>query len=114
VDIALKSKTMETELGVALKNKLIKNMADRFGLIEDNDILPCFSIATVLDPRFKKVAFTNIELANKAIQNIKDELAALIGNVYLKTYWLLAIIYVYMLTLILFFKVRTASIQHLC
>ncbi|XP_015376212.1 PREDICTED: zinc finger BED domain-containing protein 1-like isoform X2 [Diuraphis noxia] len=80
VDISLNSKTMETELGVALKSKLIQNMADRFDLIEDNDILPCFAIATVLDPRFKKVAFTNIELANKAIQNIKYELAALIGE----------------------------------
>ncbi|XP_015376213.1 PREDICTED: zinc finger BED domain-containing protein 1-like isoform X3 [Diuraphis noxia] len=68
VDISLNSKTMETELGVALK---------------------------ILDPRFKKVAFTNIELANKAIQNIKYELAALIGNVYLKTYWLLAIILIF-------------------
>ena len=103
MDIALNFKTMVIELGIALKSKLIQNMADRFGLIEDNDILHCFAIATVLDPRIKKIAFTNIELANKTIQNIKDELAALISNVYLKTYWLLAIILIYMLTLNIIF-----------
>lgn len=48
---------METELGVALKTKLIKSMTNRFNMIEDNDVLPCFEISTVLDPRFKKVAF---------------------------------------------------------
>ena len=89
MNIALNSKIMETELGVALKTKLIKNMSDRFNLIEDNEVSPCFAISTVLDPRFKKVAFTNIELANKAIQSINNELVALIGNDYLRTHWLL-------------------------
>jgi hypothetical protein len=84
---------METELGVALKTKLIKNMSDRFNLIEDNDVSPCFAISTVLDPRFKKVAFTNIELANKAIQSINNELAVSIGNDYLRTHWLVATAY---------------------
>ncbi|XP_022170536.1 zinc finger BED domain-containing protein 1-like, partial [Myzus persicae] len=95
VNIALNSKIMETELGVALKTKLIKNMSDRFNLIEDNDFSPCFAMSTVLDPRFKKVVYTNIELANKAILSINNELAVSvsIGNDYLRTHWLLPTTY---------------------
>jgi hypothetical protein len=68
-------------------------MSDRFNLIEDNNVSPWFAISTVLDPRFKKVAFTNIELANKAIQSINNELAVSIGNDYLRTHWLLPTTY---------------------
>jgi len=78
VNITIRSKQVHTELGKAFKEKLLGNLSSRFGLVEDIENSPCFGIETLLDPRFKKVAFTNIELFNKATSYVEDELASLI------------------------------------
>jgi len=46
--------------------------------VKDIEYSPCFGIATLLNPRFKKVAFTSIELFNKATSYVENELASLI------------------------------------
>jgi len=78
VNITIRSNQVHTELGKAFKKKLLENLNSRFGLVEDIEYSPCFGIATLLDPRFKKVAFTSIELFNKATSYVENELASLI------------------------------------
>lgn len=78
VNITIRSKEVHTELGKEFKEKLLENFSKRLRLVENIDYSPCFGIATLLDPRFKKVAFTNVDLANEALSCVENELATLI------------------------------------
>lgn len=71
---------MQTELGKILQNELLENLNTRFSLIEDVEHYPCFGFSTLLDLRFKKVAFSNIEFANNAASIMSNELASMINN----------------------------------
>ncbi|XP_060879286.1 E3 SUMO-protein ligase ZBED1-like [Metopolophium dirhodum] len=54
---SLVTKMPRTLIGQALKTNLISNTTKRFDDFEKQTITPSFSRATLLDPRFKKVAF---------------------------------------------------------
>jgi len=48
---------MRTYLSQLLKQNLLGNLNSRFKLIEEQSPKPEFSRATLLDPRFKKLAY---------------------------------------------------------
>lgn len=54
---SLGSKTPRTQLGHKLKIELLANNVKRFDGIKKQTMTPHFSRVTLLDPRFKKVAF---------------------------------------------------------
>lgn len=78
--MAINSKQIRTDLGKALKINLLENLDNRFKEIEDITSSPCFGITTLLDPRLKKVAFSQQEYAVKAEACVLDELAVLISE----------------------------------
>lgn len=51
------TKIQKTRLGHFIKTRLMENVTKRFDGIEKQVLTPHFSRATLLDPRFKKVAF---------------------------------------------------------
>ncbi|XP_072394799.1 E3 SUMO-protein ligase ZBED1-like [Diabrotica undecimpunctata] len=69
---SLKKKTPLTEPGKHLQRSLLKNVDERLGVYEVNRTA---SMATILDPRFKKKAFGTDSAAEKAIKYVLDELA---------------------------------------
>ncbi|KAF0704385.1 zinc finger BED domain-containing protein 1-like, partial [Aphis craccivora] len=75
--ISLVSKQMRTYLGQQLKQKLLGNLNSRFKLIEEQNPKPEFSRATLLDPRFKKLAFQHTINAENVEKSITDELSLL-------------------------------------
>lgn len=58
-----------TQNSSALSKKLNEMLHKRFDGIEDKTQL---KLATLLDPRFKKTAFTTTESATKAVDKLKD------------------------------------------
>ncbi|CAH1114870.1 unnamed protein product [Psylliodes chrysocephalus] len=60
-----------TEVGTALKLKLLETMNRRFGGFETSKIV---AKASFMDPRFKKLAFGNEENANSAEKWVSEEL----------------------------------------
>ncbi|KAL1446384.1 hypothetical protein WDU94_003613 [Cyamophila willieti] len=68
----------ETPVGIQLRNALAADFMSnrRFGNTEANRIL---SIATILDPRFKKIHFRNIINVSNAVDKIKQEMKDLQG-----------------------------------
>lgn len=71
---------MRIYLGQLLKQKLLGNLNSRFKLIEEQNLKPEFSRATLLDPRFKKLAFQHTINAENAEKSITDELSLLISE----------------------------------
>jgi len=69
-----------TLIGQALKTNLIGNITKRFDDFEKQTITPSFSRATLLDPRFKKVAFGIDENANEAEKFVISEIADLLDT----------------------------------
>jgi len=69
-----------TLIGQALKTNLISNTTKRFDGFEKQTITPSFSRATLLDPRFKKVAFGIEENANEAEKYVISEIADLLDT----------------------------------
>ncbi|XP_066589542.1 E3 SUMO-protein ligase ZBED1-like [Prorops nasuta] len=67
----LKGLNMQTIVGKHLCALLISALQDRFGGIENNKIL---AIATILDPRFKLLHFSNERALEVTISFIKNEL----------------------------------------
>lgn len=67
-----------TLIGQALKTNLIGNITKRFDDFEKQTITPSFSRATLLDPRFKKVAFGIDE--NEAEKFVISEIADLLDT----------------------------------
>jgi len=67
-------------MGQALKNKLISHVTKRFDGFEKQTLTPSFSRATLLDPRFKKVAFSIEENANEAEKFVILEIADLLDT----------------------------------
>jgi len=65
LQISLRSKVPKTHLGNLLKIKLLENITKHFDGIEKQTLTPHFSRATLLDPRFKKVAFGLEQNANE-------------------------------------------------
>lgn len=63
---------MRTYLGQLLKQKLLENLNSRFKLIEEQNPKPEFSRATLLDPRFKKLAFHHTMNAENVEKSITD------------------------------------------
>ncbi|KAL4103950.1 hypothetical protein QTP88_019267 [Uroleucon formosanum] len=78
--ISLVSKQMRTYLGQLLKQKLLGSLNSRFKLIEEQNPKPEFSRATLLDPRFKKLAFQHTINAENVEKSITDELSLLISE----------------------------------
>ena len=66
--LVLKSKSV-----LKLRVELIKNLKDRFSLIEVNDVL---SMATYLDPRFKLATFSDDSYCKAAINKSREQLIA--------------------------------------
>lgn len=77
---SLGSKIPNTHLGNFIKNRLLQNTAKRFDGVEKQTLTPHFSRATLLDPRFKKVAFGLENNANEAERCLITEIATLIRN----------------------------------
>ncbi|XP_008181981.1 zinc finger BED domain-containing protein 1-like [Acyrthosiphon pisum] len=77
---SLVTKIPRTLLGQALKTNLIGNITKRFDVFEKQTITPSFSRATLLDPRFKKVAFGIDENANEAEKFVISEIADLLDT----------------------------------
>ena len=71
---------MRTYLGQLLKQKLLGNLNSRFKLIEEQNPKPELSRATLLDPRFKKLAFQHTINAENVEKSITDELSLLISE----------------------------------
>lgn len=71
---------MRTYLGQLLKEKLLENLNSRFELVEEQNSKPEFSRATLLDPRFKKLAFQHTINAENVEKSISDELSLLISE----------------------------------
>ena len=65
--------TVASKSKSALREKLIANTAHRFGTVESNHTL---AAATFLDPRFKKLAFTQIPLANECEKHLLSEMGS--------------------------------------
>jgi len=71
---------MRTYLGQQLKKKLQENLNSRFKHVEEENPTPEFSRVTLLDPRFKKLAFQHTINAENAEKSITDELYLLISE----------------------------------
>lgn len=71
---------MRTCLGQLLKKKLLDNLNSRFKLIEEQNPKREFSRATLLDPRFKKLAFLHTINAENVEKSITYELSLLISE----------------------------------
>lgn len=63
--------TPKTETGRASSSNLIQDINSRFGKVETN---PIYSVATLLDPRFKSKVFKGSANSSKAIQTVKRTL----------------------------------------
>ncbi|CAI6358261.1 unnamed protein product [Macrosiphum euphorbiae] len=59
------------ELGIQLKKEILFHCEKRFGSVESVALL---SIATVLDPRFKKIYFKDPLALSKTLKYISDEI----------------------------------------
>uniref|UniRef100_T1K5U2 BED-type domain-containing protein n=1 Tax=Tetranychus urticae TaxID=32264 RepID=T1K5U2_TETUR len=62
---------MKTSIRVDFKTRLTNNINFRFDAIEYNSIFAC---ATILDPRFKKIDFMNIQACSRAVNHINEML----------------------------------------
>jgi len=69
-----------TLIGQVLKTNLISNTTKRFDGFEKQTLTLSFSRATLLDPRFKKVAFGIEENANEAENYVISEIADLLDT----------------------------------
>jgi len=78
---SLNAKSPRTRLGSFIKDRLLDNTSMRFDGIEKQALTPHFSVATLLDPRCKKVAFGLAQNANDAEASLVAETATLIRNV---------------------------------
>ena len=64
-----------TGIGLELCHKLTSQMASRFISIEDRSVL---AIATILDPRFKKIPFSSDSTVQRMSRQIISDAAAMI------------------------------------
>lgn len=74
---SLKNFNPQLEIGISLKESLVQEIHKRFGKIEQNHIL---AIATLLDPRFKTIHFSDPVLCAKTISNIRKEISLISDN----------------------------------
>ncbi|XP_043266731.1 E3 SUMO-protein ligase ZBED1-like [Venturia canescens] len=77
--IAQLRKNLETPTAFALLDRLEKSVSLRFGQIENN---PIMAIATILDPRFKKLHFNDRLAYSKAINRIGRSMTELDQTVF--------------------------------
>ena len=68
---SLQKLTISSTSKSQLRDKLIANIAYRFGTVENNHLL---TASTFLDPRFKKIAFTQISAANDCEKRLLNEM----------------------------------------
>lgn len=74
------NKNTATSTGEFLKRKLLEQTKERFQSIEEMYPTHFYAKATMLDPRFKKAAFTSDFNANKAEEEIQNEIADHLKN----------------------------------
>lgn len=67
----LEQTTSQTDLGISIKNALIKGVEDRLSPLEKNNFL---AIACILDPRFKRLHFNSPLAVSSAISIISKEI----------------------------------------
>ena len=67
--LKVESLQLEDSLGKVLQSVVLKEISKRMGVIENVSPL---AIATVLDPRFKKMHFTNPLACSSAVAKVKD------------------------------------------
>lgn len=72
-------KSPKNTIRADVKNKIVKNPARRSDGIEKQTLYPHYSRATLLDPRFKKVAFGLESNANEAEKCVVSEIATLVA-----------------------------------
>lgn len=65
--------TPSTTLGITIQQALLKKIEDKLAPLEKNLFL---SIATILDPRFKRIHFTSSIEVSHAISKISDDIRA--------------------------------------
>lgn len=71
---SLQKLTISSTSKSQLRDKLIANIAYRFGTVENNHLL---AASTFLDPRFKKIAFTQISAANDCEKRLLNEMGTI-------------------------------------
>lgn len=62
----------ETAAGSATKDMILEQIHASYGSMEENEM---YAMATLMDPRFKKNYFKNVEARNAATEKLKDMLA---------------------------------------
>lgn len=67
--LKVESLQLEDSLGKDLQSLILKEIAKRMGVIEN--VTP-LAIATVLNPRFKKMQFTNHLACSSSVSKVKD------------------------------------------
>lgn len=71
----------KTSCGISLKKCLLENILKKYGKVEEMNPSHLYAKATLLDPRYKKAAFTTNCNADKAQQEVQNELAELLKNI---------------------------------
>ena len=71
---SLQKLTISSTSKSQLRDKLIANIAYRFGTVENNHLL---AASTFLDPRFKQIAFTQISAANDCEKRLLNEMGTI-------------------------------------
>lgn len=74
------NKIPKTSNGTFLKDTLICNVMKVFGSIEQMQPSYYYAKATILDPRFKKAAFTLSSLSDNVEQHVLYEVTDLLKN----------------------------------
>lgn len=63
-----------------MKNALVNNVQKAYGSVEQMNPSHFYSKATILDPRYKKVAFTSTIHADGAVQAVQFEVSDILKN----------------------------------
>ncbi|GAB6025326.1 hypothetical protein CHUAL_010738 [Chamberlinius hualienensis] len=69
---------VNTAVAQALRDNIIADIERRF---QNSEFLTSLSVATLLDPRYKKLYFQNLHAVSQAISKISSEMCNLSSNV---------------------------------
>lgn len=78
--ISIGNKTPKSQSGCYIKDTLIQMIDKTFSNIEHMNSTHIYAKATILDPRYKRAAFTHNINADTAEQEIKNEVAKLLRD----------------------------------
>lgn len=73
--------SLVTLSGNFLKNLISENIHKAYGLVEQMNPSHYYAKATLLDPRYKKVAFVISSNADRALQEVQYEVAESLRNI---------------------------------